>query len=469
MTLQQFLLILRARARIALYVFLGTVLTTLVVSLVMPKQYTASTAVVIDVKSPDPVAGMVLPGLMTPGYMATQVDIINSDRVAQRVVKLLKLDENPTIKEQWQEATEGKGSVTVWLAELLQKKLDVKPSRESNVININFSGAEPAFAAAIANAFARAYIDVNLELKVEPAKQYANWFDEQVRQHRDKLEAAQAALSAYQQKTGIVATDERLDYETAKLNEISTQLTIAQGQTADSASKQKSAGGSDTLVEVMQNPLINGLKADLARLEAKHQETSVNLGKNHPQVQRMESEIDSLKGKIASETRKVSTSLGTSVTVGKQKEKELLEAIAAQKKKVLELGSQRDELSVLKRDVETAQRAFEAVSQRSAQTRLEAQSVQTNIAMLNPAVEPMDPSRPKLLLNMLVSIFLGTLLGVGTALALELGNRRVRSAEDIVETIDLPVLASIASTLPPPTLLQTIKSFFQFRRKPATA
>ena len=469
MTLQQFLLILRARARIALYVFLGTVLTTLVVSLVMPKQYTASTAVVIDVKSPDPVAGMVLPGLMTPGYMATQVDIINSDRVAQRVVKLLKLDENPTIKEQWQDATEGKGSLTVWLGNLLQKKLDVKPSRESNVININFSGADPGFAAAIANAFARAYVDVNLELKVEPARQYAAWFDEQVRQHRDKLEAAQAALSAWQQRTGIVATDERLDYETAKLNEISTQLTIAQGQTADSASKQKSAGGSETLVEVMQNPLINQLKADLARLEAKQQETGVNLGKNHPQTLRTESEIASLKEKIAIETRKVSTSLSTSVTVGKQKEKELLEAIEKQKKKVLELGSQRDELSVLKRDVETAQRAFEAVSQRSAQTRLESQSVQTNIALLNPADEPTDPSRPKILLNLLVSIFLGGLLGVGVALMLELGNRRVRSAEDIVEAIDLPVLATIGSTLPPPTLGETLKSFFPFRRKPAAA
>ena len=310
---------------------------------------------------------------------------------------------------------------------------------------------------------------MNLELKVEPARQYAAWFDEQVRQHRDKLEAAQAALSAWQQKTGIVATDERLDYETAKLNEISTQLTIAQGQTADSASKQKSAGGSETLVEVMQNPLINQLKADLARLEAKQQETGVNLGKNHPQTLRTESEIASLKEKIAIETRKVSTSLSTSVTVGKQKEKELLEAIEKQKKKVLELGSQRDELSVLKRDVETAQRAFEAVSQRSAQTRLESQSVQTNIALLNPAAEPTDPSRPKILLNLLVSIFLGGLLGVGVALMLELGNRRVRSAEDIVEAIDLPVLATIGSTLPPPTLGETLKSFFPFRRKPAAA
>ena len=58
------------------------------------------------------------------GYMATQVDIINSDRVAQRVVKMLKLDENPAAKEQWLEATEGKGTLEMWLANRLQKKLD---------------------------------------------------------------------------------------------------------------------------------------------------------------------------------------------------------------------------------------------------------------------------------------------------------------------------------------------------------
>ena len=134
MTLQQFLLILMARAKPALYTLIAIVLITLVVSLLLPKQYTSSASVLIDVK-PDPVAGMV-PGMISPGYMATQIDIIKSDRVAQRVVKLLRMDESPAIKAQWQEATEGKGQLVVWLAELLKAKLDVKPSRESNVIDI---------------------------------------------------------------------------------------------------------------------------------------------------------------------------------------------------------------------------------------------------------------------------------------------------------------------------------------------
>lgn len=143
MNFQQFLLILLARRRVVLYTTAATVATTLIVSLLLPSQYTAGTAVVVDVKSPDPVMGTVLPGLISPGYMATQIDIIQSDKVAYRVIKMLKLDENPTAREQWQDDTDGRGSIEAYLAGLLKKKLDVKPSRESNVIAISYTATEP--------------------------------------------------------------------------------------------------------------------------------------------------------------------------------------------------------------------------------------------------------------------------------------------------------------------------------------
>jgi chain length determinant protein EpsF len=444
MTLTQFLLILRARYKVAFLTLLLVVSTTLVVSLILPKEYTAHTALVVDVKSPDPIVGMVLPGSLTPGYMATQIDIINSDRVAQRVVKLLRMDESPAIREQWIEATEGQGELTVWLADLLKKKLNVRPSRDSNVINIDFSGSDPSFAAVVANAFAQAYIDINLELKVDPARQNASWFDDQTKALRDKLEKAKQALSAHQQETGIIATEERLDHEVAKLNELSTQLTIAQGQTSDSSSKHKAAADPATLTEVMQNPLINSLKSDIARLDAKLQESNVNLGRNHPQTQRTQSELASLRNRLASEIRQIKNSISTSYEAGKNKEQELLDAIERQKKHVLELNRQRDQISVLQRDVEAAQRNFEAISQRSAHTRLESLTVQTNVSVLNPASIPIEHSRPRILLNVLVSIFLGTLLAVGVALMLELLNRRVRSVEDLTQVMDLPVLATIS-------------------------
>ena len=444
MTLSQFLLILRARYKVALLVLLVTVATTVAVSLIMAKQYTASAAVVIDVKSPDAVSGLMLQGMMAPGYMATQIDIINSDRVAKSVVKLLKMDESAAIKEQWQEATEGKGQLVDWLANLLQKKLDVKPSRESNVININYTGADPEFAAAVANAFAQAYMNVNLDLRLAPARQYAAFFEEQTKTARAKLDLAQQAMSDYQQKNGITSADDRLDYETAKLNETSSQLTGVQGQTTDSQSKRNNAKG-DTVAEVMQSPLVNGLKTDIARLQAKLNESNINLGKNHPQTQRTEAELATLKAQLDQETRKITSSIETTYQVSKQREQQLQGALGAQKNRVLVLNKQRDELNVLRRDIESAQRTFEAMSQRAAQTSVESQTNQTNIAVLNPASPPADPSKPKVFLNILVSIFLGTLLGVGLALMLELANRRVRSAQDLAEALEVPVLGTISS------------------------
>ena len=442
MTFQQLLLILRARFRVVASTILLTVLAALAVSLTLPKQYTAGTAVVIDVKSPDPIVGLVLPGLISPSYMATQVDIINSDRVARRVVELLRLYAEPGLVEKWTEATGGKSDIAAWLASRLQKNLDVKPSRESNVINIAFKGARPDEAARVANAFAQAFIDVNLELKVEPARQNAVWFEEQTRALRSKLETAQQALSAYQQKTGIVTVEEALDFETTKLNELSSQLTQAQGQNAENAGKSRAAGD-EALAEVLQNPLINNLKTDIARLESRLQESNVNLGKNHPQTQRAESELATLKARLESETRKISASVDTTYRVGKQKERDLASAFENQKQRVLRLNRQRDELSILKRDVESAQRAFEGVSQRSAQTRLESLSVQTNAVVLNPAAEPTDPSRPKLRLNLIVALIMGTMLGVGMALLLEFTDRRVRCEEDLDVTDDIPFLGGI--------------------------
>lgn len=440
MTFQQFLLILRARWLVILLTFMVVVGTAVGVSLVMPKKYSASAAVLVDVKTPDPILGALMPGMMTPGYMATQIDIIQSDRVARRVVQMLKIDQNASARQQWQEETEGRGSIEAYFADLLSKQLDVKPSRESNVINITYKSAEPQFAAVIANAFAQAYIDTNVELRVDPAKQYAGWFDQRTKGLRDQLEAAQTRLSQFQRENGIINADERLDVENARLQELSSQLVAMQALRAETSSRQAQAGNTETLPEVLQSGLVQSLKADVARQEAKLKDLSSQYGPNHPQVLRAVAEGQALRAKLETEIKRVAGGVGTNARVNVQREAEIRTALDAQKKKVLEIKKQRDEISVLQREVENAQKAYDLTAQRLVQTNLESQTQQTNIVVLNPAVEPVEPSSPKLLLNTLLSIFVGALLGVGLALLLELLNRRVRSPEDIVEALGLPVI-----------------------------
>ncbi|MBE2244629.1 MAG: chain length determinant protein EpsF, partial [Burkholderiaceae bacterium] len=146
MTFGQVLSILRARWKIALLMFVLTVGVTLAVSLLLPKQYTATASVVLDVK-PDPVTAMMYAGMVSPAFMATQADIIQSDRVAYRVVRNLKLADSPQVRQQWLDETGGDGSIEVWLADTFSKKLSVQPSRDSNVINVAYSAPDPRFAA----------------------------------------------------------------------------------------------------------------------------------------------------------------------------------------------------------------------------------------------------------------------------------------------------------------------------------
>jgi len=105
---QQILAILRARYKIALGLLLLTLAIALPVIHFLPKQYTATTSLVIDVRSPDPISAM-----FRPGNMATQEDIIKSDRVAQRVIKVLGLQDNQAAQQQWQQATGGQGRFDV--------------------------------------------------------------------------------------------------------------------------------------------------------------------------------------------------------------------------------------------------------------------------------------------------------------------------------------------------------------------
>jgi chain length determinant protein EpsF len=444
MTPRQFLLILRARYKLALLIFALTVAITVGVSLAMTRQYTASAALVVDVKSPDPVTGLMLQGMMASGYMSTQLDIINSDRVAKAVVKLLRLDESAAIRQQWQEDTQGKGQLGDWLARLLSQKLVVMPARASHVITINYTGADPDFAAAVANAFSQAYIDVNLDLRLAPARQYAAFFEEQVKAARAKLEVAQSVMSNYQQANGITTADERMDYETARLNETSSLLTNVQGQTTDSQSKRLNARA-DTMAEVMQSPLINGIKADIVRLQGRLAESNITLGKNHPQTLRGESELAALKAQLETETQKITRSIETTYQVGKLRERQLQGSLAGQKARVLVLNKQRDELNVMRRDIESAQRTFELLSQRASQATIESRATQTNISILNPAVAPQHPSSPRLLLNTLVAIILGGLLALTVALVVELSRRRIRSVDDLLEVLDIPSLGSVSS------------------------
>jgi polysaccharide biosynthesis transport protein len=444
MTFGQFLSILKARWWLALLVLALTVGGTLAVSLLLPKQYKATASVLVDVK-PDPITAAIYGGAGSPAMMATQVDIIKSDRVAQRVVRNLKLNESPQVRTQWLEETKGQGSIETWLGGVFQKSMDVEPSRESSVIQVSYKAADPRFAAGLANAFVQAYIDTSLELRVDPAKQYSSFFDTRSKEARESLERAQTKVSTYQKDNGIIATDERLDIETSRLNELSSQVTALQAISAESASRQAQAQSAqgDRLQEVLNNPIVGQLKADINRGEARLKELNTRFGESHPQVLETQASLTELRARLTSETSKVTGSVVISNTINRDRQTEVRASLDAQRAKVLRMKAVRDEGLVLLRDVENAQRTYDAILQRLTQTSLESQTNQSNVNLLTQAVPPIEPSSPRIVLNTLMAILIGSLLAIAAAVVLELRDRRVRNIDDLVAALGLPVIGAL--------------------------
>jgi chain length determinant protein EpsF len=451
MKLSQALSILRARRWLVLSVLFATVSAGLALSFLLPPRYVATVSLVVDTKSTDPVSGALMPVPLLPTYVATQVDVIASHNVALKVVDRLKLANLPEVRAQFLASTGGAGQVRDWIADQLLRQIDVRPSRESSVININYASTDARSAADLANAFAEAYISASLELKTDPARRQTGWFEQQVLELRKALETAQEKLSAYQKESGILGAEaDRLDVENARLAELSSQLVAAQRAMYDAATRQDQMTSAaarerlDEVPDVAANALVQSLKAEIVRAEGRLAEIGGRYDKNHPQYQSAAAELASLKDKLAAELKTAKGSIVQSAQIARRQVNELEQALERQKARVLALSRKRDTLSVLTHDVESARTAYDAAMQRHTHVRLESRLDQTDIAVLNPAIPPLLPVFPKIPLNVVLSVLIGTMLGCGFALLLEMMNRRVRVRDDLTYALGIPVLSEVS-------------------------
>jgi len=448
MNVQQFLLALRGRFWIFLSLLCGTVAAAVIVTMLLPRTYEATVSLLVDNRDAQSLTAATQPVREQMGYMQTQMDVIHSERVARKVVEDLKLAQDPGAKSAFA-ASGAPGSIEDWIAGGLLPHLKVDTS-QSSVIQITYGASDPKSAATLANAFAKAYMEVTLNLRVDPSKQAASWFEEQLKGLRKDFEEAQGRLAAFQRQHGIIASDERVDVENARLAELSTQALQAQNATFDAESKsnQRAKTPVDSLPEVLSNPLIQTLKAQVLTGESKLQELSTRLGPNHPEYRQQKSEVDALRSRLNAEMHKVVASVESAARQNRAHTSDLQAALAAQREKVVQLRDARDQSLVLMRDVDTAQKAYEAALQRYLVNKVESGASQTNVTVLNAAAEPTRAARPKAVLNIALGILVGLMLGLGAVFLLELVDRRVRSTADLEGALEVPLLGSLQAWQP---------------------
>lgn len=476
MTFQQLLAILRARLRTIVFAALTGVVFAILVTLMLPDQYRADASLMVSIRQPagNPDSGV--PASLYDGFVATQMDLLTSQAVAVEAVRELGLVDDPNRQATYTRALRGAGGPVrngiqtvlgrfggseqqaarppeveeqIW-ADRLRSRIRPSNGANSSIINISFVSADPEVSEEVTNAFARAYLRTVVALNVGPAQENARWFDNQVQTLARNLEQAQAELSEYQREEGIVATDERLDTEQAKLMELSSQLTQVQAESIevqsrkDQAARFAASGGDGGLSpDVLDNPMVLHLKQQISEQQAKLNELSGRVGRNHPTYKQTVAELGSLRQRLSDEIQTISSSVGASARSIAQREQALTREVQAQKQKLLDMRAARDRVEVLRAQVENAQEVYDNALKRVSDARMESHSTQSNVSLVNPAVSPASPSGPKHKRHVVFGLAVGLLIGIGLALWREVRERTVRSGDDVRAALGLPVFAVV--------------------------
>jgi uncharacterized protein involved in exopolysaccharide biosynthesis len=167
------------------------------------------------------------------------------------------------------------------------------------------------------------------------------------------------------------------------------------------------------------------------------------LGPAHPQYEQQASEIAALRSKMNAEIGRVVAGVQNVTAQNRARQASLQGALDQQRKRVIEMRDARNEAFILTRDVDTAQKAYEAAHARHLVNKVEGAARQTNVTVLNPAVEPSAPSKPRKSLNLALGLLVGLMLGCAAVFLLELLDRRVRSTDDLEAGLDAPLLGTL--------------------------
>jgi uncharacterized protein involved in exopolysaccharide biosynthesis len=291
----------------------------------------------------------------------------------------------------------------------------------------------------MANAFVRSYVEASLRMKVDPAKQFNGFFAERAKALREQLETARARLSEYEKRNGVlVGTD---DVEAGRLSELTSQLVTLQDTVAESANARKQAGAAPgDMREVRNDPEVAALTAETVRIEGQLAELRTQFGEQHHSILAARQSLADVKKRLDAAMRRAAGSFDTSVKVNQARLAEAQAAVERQRVIVARRKAQRDAAGSLQRDVENAQRAYDAVLSRASQNALEsANTTQTSVSVLKTATPPLW-SPFLLVLNVSVAALLGLLVGAWRALAAEGSDRRVRTITDITERLQQPLM-----------------------------
>ncbi|HWR09193.1 GumC family protein, partial [Sporomusa sp.] len=432
-------------------ILMSFIIIVAVVSFLIPPTYEAETS--IRVKQPKGLASSLLSDLPTGNpmgtkqLMSTYAEIIKSRTVVQEVIDKTQAnkEEIPTYED-------------------MLKRITTQPVKDTEILDVRIQAGSPEEAQLVANALIEVFLGRMTALVRGEQSTVKEFIGVRLKESKAELEQAEALMQKYKQEQKIVdpsLESKALLDKLASIDKLNAdnKVTMASSK-AKLASAEQQLGNQSSGV-VADNLLIQQYKAKLLDLEVQLVSLVPNYTDKHPKVVALRAAINETRAMLNAEITRVVNAESSSINpiyqglLQTQLQSQAEIAIATAQKyaidqiisegsrEITKLPAKEQGLIKVARDANVAQEIYIMLAKRYEEARISEVMEPTDVQIIDKAIAPEDPIKPKKVLNIVIAAILGLFVGTGMAFFNEYINKTIRTTEDVKNYLDLPVIGSI--------------------------
>jgi len=460
--------VIRKRCWTIIAFFLIVVITTAVGTFTMRPIYRGIATIQINKENPQIVdfKEIFAVNTMDRDYYQTQYKLLESRKLARRVINILKLSEHPEFRphpetpfQKWKsnilasffgifsssDKDLSQNDKETLLINRFLKKVTIEPIRNTRLVNINFDSHYPELSTRVCNTLTTEYIQQNLETRLIATEQAKEWLTKQLNVLKAKVERADEALQGFASKHDIISLEERENITIQRLTELNEALTRAESDrmTKEALYKQVNARNFDSIPLILENKLIQDLKQASIQLDAQYMRLSRTFKPEYPEMLRLKNQMETIQKRIDTEVGKIIAGIKNDYESSLRRESLLRVAFERQKVKAMEMKQKAIQYNILKREADTNRELYNGLLQRMKEAGISAGITACNIQVVDQAELLTKPYKPNKSLNLLLAIVVGLFLGVGLAFFFEYLDNTVKTPEDVEQLVQLPSFGMI--------------------------
>ncbi|HXH38948.1 MAG TPA: polysaccharide biosynthesis tyrosine autokinase [Thermoanaerobaculia bacterium] len=398
-------------------------------------------------------------GIGDPAFLATQVRLMRSREVAERVITRLNLLGHPDVstaksgffRQLTKNPRAGNSGDLAAAAVRIQNSVTAAPLAGTNLVELAYVGGDPKVTADVANALAEAYIDWSAEAKFQVVGQASRFLGTQIEQLKSDMEQKEAQLHSYGQEKDIVSVDPRANVTLQKLEMLNHDYADAvSDRVAKEARNYELQSSTKESVVAASDPAVAQLRADLGHLQQSYDEKLQMFKPEWPAMKQLKYQIDNTRTALANAVNaaagKVREDARRELVTAQRREQSAHDELEAQKREAMQLNGNAVEFNNLRNEIETKRSLLESLQKRLAETevtaRLRGEHVAT-VRVVDRALVPAKPFVPSYPSNLWNGLVVGLMVGFVLAVGRDLMYRSLHTVEEVEKYLRLPALGVV--------------------------